>query len=87
YPLHNQHANVKDATICHPIFSVRGKLITLAKSAFILCKIIEWNYPAFSSNTPSYAEINTTSTSGNKHKRQDELEQIIEKFNFHYIST
>ncbi|RIB19518.1 hypothetical protein C2G38_2181640 [Gigaspora rosea] len=41
YPLHNRHANIKDATIHHPIFSVGGELITLAKSAFILCEIIK----------------------------------------------
>ncbi|RIB02259.1 hypothetical protein C2G38_2228333 [Gigaspora rosea] len=63
YPLHNRHANVKDATSRRPIFSVRGELITLAKFAFILCEMIEWNYPALSSNIPSYAETNTLSTS------------------------
>ncbi|RIB25301.1 hypothetical protein C2G38_2166309 [Gigaspora rosea] len=64
YPLHNRYANIKDATTRRPIFSVGGELITLAKSAFILCKTIEWNYPALSSNTLSYAETNTPSTSG-----------------------
>ncbi|CAG8698865.1 1507_t:CDS:2, partial [Gigaspora rosea] len=63
YPLHNRYANIKDATTRRPIFSVGGELITLAKSAFILCKTIEWNYPALSSNTLSYAETNTPSTS------------------------
>ncbi|CAG8833943.1 22116_t:CDS:1, partial [Gigaspora margarita] len=51
------------------------ELITLAKSAFILCKMIEWNYPAPSSNIPLYAETNTPSTSSNKCRRQDGLEQ------------
>ncbi|CAG8852384.1 372_t:CDS:1, partial [Gigaspora margarita] len=75
YPLHNRHANVKDATTRRPIFSVGGELITLAKSAFILYEMIEWNYPALSPNTPSYTETNTPSTSGNKRRRQDGLEQ------------
>ncbi|CAG8766097.1 46_t:CDS:2, partial [Gigaspora rosea] len=78
YPLHNRHANIKDATTCHPIFSVGGELITLAKSAFILCEMIEWNYPALSPNTPTYAETNTPSTSGNKHRKQNEFKRIAE---------
>ncbi|CAG8842589.1 20442_t:CDS:1, partial [Gigaspora margarita] len=41
------------ATTCHSIFSVRSELITLAKFAFILYEIIEWNYPALSPNTLS----------------------------------
>ncbi|RIB02258.1 hypothetical protein C2G38_2291960 [Gigaspora rosea] len=63
YPLHNRQANIKEATTRHPIFSVGGELITLVKSAFILCEMIEWNYPALLSNTPIYAETNTPSTS------------------------
>ncbi|KAF0520625.1 hypothetical protein F8M41_016178 [Gigaspora margarita] len=86
YPLH-QHANVKDATTCHPIFFVRDELITLSKFGFIFYEMIEWNYSALSPNTPLYAETNTPSTSSNKRKKQDELERIIEKFNSHYTLT
>ncbi|CAG8822486.1 31051_t:CDS:1, partial [Gigaspora margarita] len=64
------------ATTHHPIFSVGGELITLAKSASILCEMIEWNYPALLPNTPSYAETNIPSTSGNKCRRQNGLEQL-----------
>ncbi|CAG8842371.1 39905_t:CDS:1, partial [Gigaspora margarita] len=49
-----------------PLFSVRDELITLAKSVFIFCEMIEWNNFALSLNTQLYAETNTPSTSGNK---------------------
>ncbi|KAF0479130.1 hypothetical protein F8M41_023881 [Gigaspora margarita] len=49
--------------------------------------MIEWNYPALSTNTPSYAETNTPSTSGNKRRSRDGLEQSQKQFNSHYTST
>ncbi|CAG8528395.1 6851_t:CDS:2 [Racocetra fulgida] len=81
YPLHSRHTNVADATTRRPIFSVGGELVPLAKSAFILCETIEWNYPIASPNAHSTYENNNHLNYNNKRKRQ--VERIAEKFHSH----
>ncbi|CAG8813566.1 21364_t:CDS:1, partial [Gigaspora rosea] len=70
YPLQTRHNNVAEATTCRPIFSVAGELVTLQKSAFILCKTIEWNYIP-TTNHQSNPDPNAQSNYANKRKRQE----------------
>ncbi|CAG8482428.1 44930_t:CDS:2 [Gigaspora margarita] len=86
YPLQTRHNNVAEATTRRPIFSVGGELVTLQKSAFILCETIEWNYIPIT-NHQSNSDPNAQSNYANKRKRQEELERIAEKFNSHPTST